>query len=141
MAAEYRGIFPATAQGMFEANKAAEEFCIGRNIAQDLTSRVQIVIEELFSNTVKYGYGGECDRPVRLRLGADPNLTLVYEDDAQPFDPTAYRTGDPGPTPDNCHEGKAGIALLIGLSTSVIYRPRLDGNCLEMIFEEPADDQ
>ncbi len=75
---------PATMEGLSAALDAVEQYCARMN--RDLVSRARIVVEELFSNTIKYGYGGESDHRVRLRLAADPVLTLVYEDDAPPFD-------------------------------------------------------
>ena len=71
------------------------ESCARSKLPRDTTSRLQIVVEELFSNTIKYGYGGECERPVHLRLRCSPRVELVYQDAAPPFDPTAWR--DPAP--------------------------------------------
>ena len=80
--------FPATTSGMVAALRTIEHSGVAWNLDADLIGRLSIIVEELFSNTIKYGYGQECDLPVRLRLAAIPVLTLVYEDDAAPFDPT-----------------------------------------------------
>ena len=127
-------IFPATLEWLHAALSAVERFCAGRNLDAGLVSRVRIIVEELFSNTIKYGYGGECDSPVKLRLTADPVLTLTLEDEAAKFDPTGWRPDHPADAPaDQRPEGKAGIALALGLATKVRYIPREKGNCIEIV--------
>ena len=138
MASDFKMSFPATTDGMIAALEAAEHYGVALNLAVELVSRVRIVVEELFSNTIKYGYGEECGRPVRLHLSADPVLTLTYEDEAPPFDPTAWKAEDADALPDERPEGKAGINMVMALSTSATYRPRPDGNCLVLTFEARA---
>ncbi len=134
MATDFKMSFPATTDGMIAALEAAEHYGVALNLAGELVSRVRIVVEELFTNTIKYGYGEECARPVRLHLSADPLLTLTYEDEAPPFNPTAWKAEDDGLPPDERPEGKAGIKMVLALSTTATYRPRPDGNCLVLSF-------
>jgi anti-sigma regulatory factor (Ser/Thr protein kinase) len=103
-------------------------------LPRDMISRLQIVVEELFSNTIKYGYGGECERPVRLRLRCAPPVELVYEDAAPPFDPTAWREN---PTPRG-GVGRKGIVLVLGLAESVRYERTGEGNRLTLRFLTPS---
>ena len=126
--------FPATTSGMIAALETAEHYGIALNLAVELVSRVRIVVEELFSNTIKYGYGEECTRPVRLHLSAVPVVTLVYEDEAAPFDPTQWKPDDADIAADDRPEGKAGISMIMNLSATVIYRPQTGGNCLVVTF-------
>ncbi len=126
-------IFPATSEGLNAALTAIEQFCTERNLDADLVSRARIIVEELFSNTIKYGYGGECDRPVRLRLTNDNVLRLTLEDEAAKFDPTSWRPARPADVPaDHRAEGKLGIPLVLGLATRVQYTPRKQGNRIEI---------
>lgn len=128
--------FPATTSGMVAALETIEHSGTAWNLGADLVGRLVIIVEELFSNTIKYGYGRECDRPVRLRLSAMPVATLVYEDDAAPFDPTAWRQEDADVPPDQRPEGRAGIRMVLGLSASAVYRARDGGNCLVLTLGE-----
>lgn len=107
-----------------------EESCRRWKLPGETISRLRIVTEELFSNTIKYGYGGECARPVRLRLSATPRVELVYEDRAPRFDPTAWR-GVIGSEPD---AGGRGIALLLGLVESARYERLPGGNRVTLSF-------
>lgn len=109
------------------------ESCTRSKLPRDTTSRLQIVVEELFSNTIKYGYGGECERPVHLRLRCSPRIELVYQDEAPPFDPTAWRDPAPQAAPEE-RVGLQGIPLILGLAESVRYERLRGGNRLTLRF-------
>ncbi len=83
--------YPAKINALHAALDAIEQACNAWKIDISLVSRARIVVEELFSNTIKYGYGGECEKPVRLRLQRDPELTLTYEDEAPAFNPLIWK--------------------------------------------------
>lgn len=127
--------FPATMSGMVAALETIEHSGAIWNLGAELVARLRIIVEELFSNTIKYGYGRECDLPVRLRLSVGLVATLIYEDDAAPFDPTRWTYGDDGLAPDERPEGQAGIKMVLGLSASATYLPRPLGNCLVLTLE------
>jgi serine/threonine-protein kinase RsbW len=127
--------FPATSSGLVSALATIDQFRALRNLGADETARVRIVAEELISNTIKYGYGGECDRRIWLRLDHEPVLTLTYDDEADPFDPTLWRPDEEWTVVSReRHEGRSGIALLQALSSSVAYHPRPGGNRLVVTF-------
>ncbi|HEV2673138.1 MAG TPA: ATP-binding protein [Aliidongia sp.] len=130
--------FPATTSGMVAALETIEHSGLAWNLGPDQIGRLRIIVEELFSNTIKYGYGRECDYPVRLRLEMAPVLTLTYEDDAAPFDPTLWKPAEAMETPDQRPEGQAGIKMVLGLSVTAIYRPRAGGNCLVITLASPS---
>lgn len=55
-------------------------------------NRIELVLEELFTNTVVHGYGGDSDRSVWLRFDCDPTaLAIEYVDAAPPYDPLQHR--------------------------------------------------
>jgi anti-sigma regulatory factor (Ser/Thr protein kinase) len=122
--------FPATTNGMVAALERIEDTGAAWNLGAEIIARLRIIVEELMTNTIKYGYGRECDRPIRLSLCAGPVPTLTYEDDAPPFDPTRWRPANEDASPEDGPEGQAGIKMVLGLSSSAAYRPRPDGNCL-----------
>jgi len=93
------------------------------------------VVEELFSNTNKYGYGGECERPVRLILRPKPKLTLVYMDEALSFNPFTWKADEPLP-PEMRPPGLAGVAIVMGLSAKASHRRRGGANCLTVTFAQ-----
>jgi anti-sigma regulatory factor (Ser/Thr protein kinase) len=119
---------PATMSGLRACLASIEEACAAWNLDRDTTSRLRVVAEELFSNTIKYGYGGECERPVRLRLRGSPPIELVYEDEAPPFDPTAWLARNPAAASAGDTVGRKGIALALGLARSARYERLPAGN-------------
>jgi serine/threonine-protein kinase RsbW len=130
----FEASFPASTSGLGIALKDIETFCSARTLPRKLVSCALVVVEELFTNTIKYGYGGECERPVRLKLIANKALQLVFEDDAPPFDPTKdaplrHELPDEGP------EGRHGLAIVFGLTASAAYARLPDGNRLTLIVE------
>jgi anti-sigma regulatory factor (Ser/Thr protein kinase) len=130
-------IFPATTEGLNTALRAIEQFCTERNLDANLVSRARIIVEELFSNTIKYGYGGECDRPVRLRLTKENVLKLTLEDEAAKFDPLTWLADHPADLPaDRRPEGKTGIALVRGLAAQLRYTAHEKGNRIEITIAE-----
>ena len=73
-----------------------EAFCAQEGVARERCLRLNVVLEELFINTVRHGHRGECDAPVWITLRAEPAaVELTYEDTAGPFNPLAY-TARPG---------------------------------------------
>src|SRR3954452_4968730 len=88
---------PATIDGLGAGLGALERRCAERGLPEAATVRILTVFEEIFTNTVKYGYrdraAGPGGAPGRVRVTLDgPPVRLVLEDDAAPFDPTAFDT-------------------------------------------------
>ena len=126
---------PATHGALLSCLETIGDFGAAAKLAPHLVARARIVVEELYSNTIKYGYGGECERRVSLRLRAPGSLgaalTLTYEDDCPPFDPTTWREAARGASAaELLREGEAGLALLFGLATDVAYEAHPIGNRL-----------
>lgn len=72
------------------ATAFVEDFCRSHGIARNDVLRLTLITEELFTNTVEHGVGGDNDVHVRLVLTAGPTqVAIVYEDDGHPFDPLA----------------------------------------------------
>jgi serine/threonine-protein kinase RsbW len=127
---------PATYGALLACLETIGDFATAARLAPDLAARARIVVEELYSNTIKYGYGGECEGRVGLRLSAHGPLTLTYEDDAPGFDPTSWSEGAPGRSAaEALREGEAGLSLLFGLASRVAYEPRSGGNRLVVVFD------
>ncbi len=67
-------------------------YCSEAGLAREGCLRLNLVLEELFINTVNHGHRGECDAPVWVVLEAQPDaVRLTYEDTAPPFNPFAYK--------------------------------------------------
>ena len=70
-----------------------EGFCAESGLPRAAYLRLNLVLEELFTNTVRHGHRGDCDAPVWIAVsrGGD-TLSVLYEDKAPPFNPYARLT-------------------------------------------------
>lgn len=67
-----------------------EAFCAETGLSRDACLRLNLVLEELFTNTVRHGHRGDCNAPVWVAVSRrDDTVQLVYEDKAPPFNPYA----------------------------------------------------
>jgi serine/threonine-protein kinase RsbW len=106
-----------------------EGFCAARGIGQDDALRLTLMVEELFTNTVEHGHGGDSEAPVRLALRDDTHqVELFYEDRAPPFNPLD-RMADTAP-PDELDEpadlaglrpGGLGVVLVLRMAANARY--------------------
>ena len=91
--------------------------------------RIQLILEELFSNTIAHGYQRECDQPVALGLRAgDDGVTLIYRDQAALFDLSAMVASDP----EGDQIGGLGINLILGMARAIRYQRAADWNSTEI---------
>ena len=83
-------MFPARLGELRSLTAFLEEFCGSRGIERTRCLRLNLVLEELFVNTIQHGYRGDCDAPIWITLDAHPEaLQITYEDTAPPFNPFA----------------------------------------------------
>jgi len=53
--------------------------------------RVTLILEELVTNTVTHGHGGDSEAPIRIALSlGGGTVSLLYEDNAPRFDPQPH---------------------------------------------------
>src|SRR5215470_16931697 len=81
--------FPARMAMLAETATFVEEFCARHGVSRDDALRVTLIVEELFTNTVRHGFRGDSDSLIAIglaRRGAD--IEVHYEDRAPPHDPT-----------------------------------------------------
>ena len=81
-------VYRARLRMLHDALAFVSEFAAANNLTERDLLRLQLVIEELFTNTIMHGYGKECDAPIEIALYADPGqVTVRYEDEAPTYDP------------------------------------------------------
>ena len=98
-----------------------EAFCVEHAIGHADGLRLTLVVEEMFTNTVEHGHGGDCDAPVRIELTARPEaIELLYEDSAPAFDGQAGATAADLDAPVGGRPvGGVGLLLIRTLATSI----------------------
>jgi anti-sigma regulatory factor (Ser/Thr protein kinase) len=101
-------MFPARLGELRHLTAFLEQFCGSRGIERMRCLRLNVVLEELFLNSIQHGYRGDCDAPIWITLDARPEaVQITYEDTAPPFNPFARL-----PAPDVKHKvGGLGVLL------------------------------
>jgi anti-sigma regulatory factor (Ser/Thr protein kinase) len=118
-----QGEFRGPQSGFAALRGFVEAFGRTAGVSARTTERLVLVLEELFTNTVTYGYCPSGEGPVWLTLETRADrLEVVYEDAAAPFDPFARPLdAGAGAPPEASASGGLGLALVRGLSSSVRY--------------------
>ena len=142
MTVERATTVPARRDSLEPALAFVEAFCTGHGVARDDVLRLALIVEELFTNTVVHGHGGDCDAPVRLELDLDAQrITLAYDDCAPPFDPVARgeaSAADLGADAADAADvaerpvGQLGLALILSLVDEASYVRERDSNRLRL---------
>ncbi|MFO1413931.1 MAG: ATP-binding protein [Burkholderiales bacterium] len=82
--------FPARLAAVADTAAFALAFCQRHGIGTSAAMRLRLIVEELFTNSVRHGYGGDSDATVRIELTLiDGFIALAYEDSAPRYDPLA----------------------------------------------------
>ena len=115
-------MFPAAIGGLRAIRAFVERFCAQAGVGRDPCLRLNLVLEELFTNTIKHGYRDGTDAPVWISLArTDGALRVVYEDGGPPFNPYAWlAAAAEGPQPLR-RPGGLGILLTRELAASREY--------------------
>ena len=106
-----------------DARAFLENFCADSGVARQSCLKLNLVVEELFLNTVKHGNRGGSDAPVWITLAAeDGEVRVTYEDRAPPFNPFASVTHEMlEALADTRRVGGLGVLLAHGLTTEADY--------------------
>ena len=76
-----------------------KDFCTRRGVGREHCLKLNLVVEELFTNTIRHGHRGDSDAPVWLSVAVEPAAVHVtYEDTAPPFNPYALFVASPDTT-------------------------------------------
>jgi serine/threonine-protein kinase RsbW len=115
--------FAASYAASRDACALAEAWARSAGLPEVLVLRLVLVIEELFTNTIKHGYCGESNHPVQISLGCLDGMALLnYSDRAPLFDPIHTRPSLPMDTPPD-QVGGMGLQLIqtLGCNASFVY--------------------
>ena len=105
------------------------------NWPPELLFQIQLVLEEIGTNIIKYGKDGEIETEIQITLTSESkSLTMEIEDSGKPFDPLAD-----APAPDLDSEvqdrpiGGLGVYLVRELMDEASYRREDGKNKLTLI--------
>lgn len=85
-------------------------------------NRLEVLFEELVSNTVRHGFAKGSGQSIHVLIERGPDaVTLVFEDDGLPFDPTQAEIPEGFTSAETARVGGLGIPLIVKLSSALRY--------------------
>jgi len=132
----YADMFPARHDSLPRVVALLERFCAATGIDKTFCLRLNLVLEELFINTVNHGHRGDCDAPVWVILAADEDAVHVtYEDMAPAFNPYARMTEEDLDRPVETRRiGGLGVLITRELSAMHGYAYLFGRNRIRLTF-------
>lgn len=123
MANARSAMFPARLDALRRVGAFVEAFCADVGVERAQCLRLNLLLEELFANTIRHGHGADCEAPVWVTLCAEPGAVhLTYEDRAPPYNPYARLPEEPPATPIELKRiGGLGILLTKELASRHDY--------------------
>lgn len=119
---------PVAGQPLQNASKFLTGFAETHQIASELTQSLLIIADELISNTIKYGEAEEVR--LALDLGSEKQLTLIYSDDGNPFNPLAADSPDLDTPVEDRDIGGLGLMMVQSMTETQEYERTDDLNVL-----------
>lgn len=98
------------------------DFCTREGVDREHCLKLNLVVEELFTNTIRHGHRGDSDLPVWVSVGrGDAAVHVTYEDTAPPFNPYALFANAPDTTLSLRRIGGLGVLLTRELASTRDY--------------------
>jgi anti-sigma regulatory factor (Ser/Thr protein kinase) len=115
------------------ASQAAEAWLRERGSPPDAGYFVSLAIEELVTNSIKYGYDDAAEHLIEIVLSIMQRvLTVQFVDDGRAFDPSLVPAPDLTQPLEDRPVGGLGIHLLRELTDSMSYERRDGANRLTL---------
>lgn len=133
--------FPAVESALHALLTAVAERAQDLGVEHAIALKLQLILEELFLNTVNYGDAAAGQVDVALTCDAH-EVHLVYEDCGVAHDP--FATVDRAvlsEAADTRRVGGLGVLLVEGLASRRQYERVEDRNRIELFFTRPGDGQ
>ena len=113
----------------------ADEFAHECSLPDHERSRLLVILEELFTNTITHGYGPHSvGGSVTVALGwRTGRLRISFVDDGPPFDPLAFGAPDLAAAGEERPIGGLGIHIVRSLVHQARYRREGDRNHLHLV--------
>ena len=110
-----------------------ERFLHGFGVPEPTILVINLAIEELLTNTIKYGHADRLRHAIRVKLTvADGEITVGIEDDAAAFDPFARAPVDTAAPLEERRPGGLGLHLIKEMIERVDYRRVADRNLVTL---------
>ena len=93
-----------------------------QGLSEDVVFGMNVALDEMLSNIIKYGYTDDAIHEIRVRLSVSGRMLVAeIEDDGQPFDPCAAAPVDVDAPMEERKVGGLGIHIVRQLCAEVGY--------------------
>lgn len=100
--------------------------------------QINLAVDELFTNIVKYGFADNNLHYVAVTLShRDGKISIRVEDNGVPFDPAAKQTSELKDPLEHCKIGGLGLHLVKKIMDDIIYERRGGKNVITLIKHIP----
>jgi anti-sigma regulatory factor (Ser/Thr protein kinase) len=109
--------------------KAVQDFSDQNQLTPDIVFVLDLCMEELITNVIKYGYDAPAQRQIQIDLSLQEGLLILeIADDGKPFDPTRIPEPDLDAPLEERRIGGLGIHLVRNYVDSMEYKREGDHN-------------
>jgi anti-sigma regulatory factor (Ser/Thr protein kinase) len=119
-----------TIEAIEDGRRSMLEFLAGQRLADAVRHRLEVIFEELVSNTIRHGFTRHSRQSIHVRIEPRPGLVeFTFEDDGAPFNPLDVEAPERFSTVETAKVGGLGIPLVNRLSAHLRYErltPRAD---------------
>lgn len=125
---------PNSLEALEPLHSAVAGFCRSRGIDPDSEFKIDLALEEVFSNIVRHGGADGRAHEVVVRIhGGRGRVCISVEDEGRPFNPLRQPEVDVGAALSERRAGGLGIHLVRQLLDEVRYQRRPQGNRLILV--------
>ena len=124
--------------GLREVSSAALAWLDQRGAGDALRFDVSLVIEEIVTNRIKYGWPDAGRHEIAVEIAErEGHVVVRFEDDGEPFDPREAPPPEFPESPEFRRPGGLGLHLVRGVADVTDYRSEHGVNRLEIVVREP----
>jgi serine/threonine-protein kinase RsbW len=129
MGSSFRMTIGADLREVARAGAAFAEFADAHGLPAPVRRSVNVALDELLTNTIRYGFAGRSGGEVTIEAELLPDrLSVILTDDGEPFNPLGVAPPDTALPVEQRKIGGLGIHLVRGLMDEIGYRRRADRN-------------
>ncbi len=119
--------FPNDLDSLHGVTQEMTQFLESGGVGVRAVNLAQLVVEEIVTNTLKYGYDDSAEHQISVRVQVDPaSLLVLIEDDGREFNPLKAPQPNLDLPIEEREPGGLGIHLVRKLASKIDYR-RSDG--------------
>ena len=105
-----------------DGRRSLVEFLAGQALGEVVRHRMEVVFEELVSNTIRHGFTMHSDQSIHVHVEARSGvIEFTFEDDGRPFNPLEAAPSEPPKSIETARIGGLGIPLVAKLSAYLRY--------------------